>query len=144
VEARCNAPLTTTQELAELVREAVPGRGEGQRIHPATRVFQALRIFVNDELGQLRKGLEVAVNCLAPEGCLAVLTYHSLEARVVKDVFRCESAGCVCPASFPVCVCHHVPRLALAGSGVKPEAQEVADNPRARSAVLRGARRLHE
>ena len=144
VEARCNAPLNTTQELADLVREEVPGKGEGQRIHPATRVFQALRIFVNDELGQLREGLEAAVNCLAPEGCLAVLTYHSLEARVVKEIFHREATGCVCPASFPVCVCHHVPRLALAGSGVKPEAQEVADNPRARSAVLRGARRLRE
>ncbi len=143
VERRAEQPLTSTLELAELVREAIPGRGAAYRIHPATRVFQALRILVNGELDHLRRGLEKAVDFLAPEGRLAVLTYHSLEARIVKEVFRRETTGCICPPELPVCVCHHQPRLALlAGNGIKPGEEEVAANPRSRSAVLRGARRL--
>ncbi|NLC69852.1 MAG: 16S rRNA (cytosine(1402)-N(4))-methyltransferase RsmH [Desulfuromonadaceae bacterium] len=144
VERRREKVLTSTLQLAELVREAVPGGGARFRIHPATRVFQALRILVNGEMEHLRRGLEKAIDVLAPEGRLVVLTYHSLEARIVKEVFHRETTGCICPPTLPICVCHHRPRLALLMSkGIKPGEEEVAVNPRSRSAVLRGARRVY-
>jgi 16S rRNA (cytosine1402-N4)-methyltransferase len=143
VERRREMALTSTLQLAELVRDTVPGGGGRLRIHPATRVFQALRILVNGELEHLRWGLEKVIDFLAPEGRLLVMTYHSLEARIVKEIFHRETVGCICPPTLPVCVCNHRPRLALlSGKGIKPREEEVAANPRARSAVLRGARRL--
>ncbi len=144
VDARRVAPITTAEELAELVERTAPGAQRGRRrIHPATRVFQALRIAVNDELDALRDGLAAAVNLLRPGGRLVVLSYHSLEDRIVKRFIAAERRGCVCPPEAPVCVCGHQPRLRLVTrTSLVPSAAEVAANPRSRSARLRAAERL--
>ncbi len=140
---RREAPLETTQELAELVRNAVPGGHNPSRIHPATRVFQALRIYVNQELEHLRKGLEKGIDCLKPNGRLVVLTFHSLETRIVKEIFQAQAKGCTCPPKLPVCVCGRKPRVELlTRKGVKAGPEEVNQNPRARSAFLRAVRCL--
>jgi 16S rRNA (cytosine1402-N4)-methyltransferase len=141
VHARQRAAIARTTELARLVAEAVPGRPGG--IHPATRTFQALRIAVNDELGSLERVLPQAVEALAPEGRLAIITFHSLEDRIVKTFIRAEARGCICPPESPVCVCGHTPRLRdLTRHPLIASAEEVAANPRARSAKLRIAERL--
>ena len=157
-------PIETTAELAGIVVRAVglggggkakrgnPGQsgphrrhGRSQRTHPATRVFQALRIAVNDELDTLGLGLRAAMDLLAPEGRLAVIGYHSLEDRLVKTFLAREAAGCICPPRLPICVCEHRPRLSLVNRRViRPSAEEVAANPRSRSARLRVAQRLPE
>ena len=140
VRARERAPITRTTELARLVAEAVPGRPGG--IHPATRTFQALRIAVNDELGSLERALPAAVEALAPGGRLAVISFHSLEDRIVKTFIRAEARGCICPPELPACVCGRQPRLRdLARHPVTAGLAEVAANPRARSAKLRIAER---
>jgi len=140
---RREAPLETTLELAELVRNAVPSGHNPSRIHPATRVFQALRVYINQELAHLRKGLEMAVDFMKPNGRLVVLTFHSLEARIVKEVFQAQAGVCTCPPKFPVCACGRQPRVELlTRKGVKPGPEEINQNPRARSAVLRAVRRL--
>lgn len=143
VEGRRSRPLRTTLELAELVRDAVPGGRVPGRIHPATRVFQALRIYVNDELRHVEEGLRQAVDLLVPGGRLVVISFHSLEDRIVKHFMRDEARACVCPPRTPRCVCRHQPRLALlTRKGVRAESAEVDANPRSRSAVLRAAERL--
>ncbi|WP_442900196.1 16S rRNA (cytosine(1402)-N(4))-methyltransferase RsmH [Geoalkalibacter sp.] len=143
VEIRRTQPLRTTSELAELVRETVPGGKVPGRIHPATRVFQALRIFVNDELRHVEEGLRQAVDLLLPGGRLVVISFHSLEDRIVKHYFREEARGCICPPRVPRCVCGHLPRVELlTRRGVRPAAEEVEANSRSRSAVLRAVRRL--
>lgn len=141
VRERLREPITTTTRLAEIV-SAVAGRRRGQDIHPATRTFQALRIATNDELIVLEQALEGALTVLAPGGRLAVISFHSLEDRIVKQFIRRESARCICPPEQPVCTCNHVPRLLPAGKAIRPGAAEVAANPRSRSAVLRVAERL--
>jgi 16S rRNA (cytosine1402-N4)-methyltransferase len=141
VRARARAPITRTSELARLVAEAVPGRPSG--IHPATRTFQALRIAVNDELGSVEAALPQAVAALAPGGRLAVISFHSLEDRLVKTFIRTEARGCLCPPELPACVCGHVARLRdLTRHPIEATPDEVAHNPRARSARLRVAERL--
>ena len=144
VEARRTAPIGTAEELAEIVARVAPGRAPGRRrIHPATRVFQALRIAVNEELEALQEGLAAALDLLRPGGRLVVLSYHSLEDRIVKRFFQAERRGCVCPPEAPVCVCGRQPRLRLLGAkGVVASATEIAANPRSRSARLRAAERL--
>ncbi len=144
-EIRDEKPLTSTVQLAELVRDCVP-RGRGPvRIHPATRVFQALRIEVNSELDHVARGLEEAIDCLRPGGRLAVISFHSLEDRLVKHFFRDQSQGCVCPPRLPRCVCEHRPRVeVLNRRGIRAGTAEVAANPRSRSAVLRAVRRCRE
>jgi 16S rRNA (cytosine1402-N4)-methyltransferase len=144
VEARRTAPIATAEELASLVeRVAPPNPRQPRRIHPATRVFQALRIAVNEELDALREGLAAAVELLRPGGRLVVLSYHSLEDRIVKRYFETERRGCVCPPELPVCVCGRDPRLRLlTRPSLTPTAAEVAANPRARSARLRAVERL--
>jgi 16S rRNA (cytosine1402-N4)-methyltransferase len=140
VRARERTPITRTTELARLVAEAVPGRPGG--IHPATRTFQALRIAVNDELGSLERALPAAVEALAPGGRLAVISFHSLEDRIVKTFIRAEARGCICPPELPACVCGREPRVRdLARHPVTTGPAEVAGNPRARSAKLRIAER---
>jgi 16S rRNA (cytosine1402-N4)-methyltransferase len=126
------------------VEAVVPRRpGPRGRIHPATRVFQALRIAVNDELGALGTVLAAALDLLRPGGRLVVLSYHSLEDRIVKRFIAAERRGCTCPPAFPVCVCGRAPRLRPVGrQPVVPAEAEVAANPRARSARLRAAERL--
>ena len=142
VENRDRTPIETAQQLAALVERAVPGKTRGRRIHPATRVFQALRIAVNDELGALEAGLAASLVLLRPGGRLVVLSYHSLEDRIVKRFIATEQRGCVCPPEVPICVCGRQPRLRSLGRSRTPGAAEVQANPRSRSARLRGAERV--
>lgn len=142
---REETPFTTTRQLAELVARVVPGHGKGQRIHPATRVFQALRIAVNDELGMLDKGLDAAFSVLARDGRLAVISFHSLEDRMVKHRFAEWTTGCICPKEFPVCRCGHVAKArAVTRKAIKATQEETKANPRARSARLRVIAKLPE
>lgn len=137
VESR---PLHSSRELALVIERAV---GTRERLHPATRSFQALRIEVNDELENLIRALPQALDLLAPEGRLAVISYHSLEDRLVKEFMRRESRDCICPPEIPVCVCGHIARLRLiTHKPVVPAEAEVRANPRSRSAKLRVAERL--
>jgi len=132
-------PLCRTRELAELIERTV---GRREKIHPATRTFQALRIVANDELGVLERTLEQLPALLAPGGVLAVISFHSLEDRIVKRFLRREAAGCVCPPEAPVCTCGGRPRLEVKPrKAISPTAGEIAANPRARSARLRVARK---
>jgi 16S rRNA (cytosine1402-N4)-methyltransferase len=141
VAERTRAPIETTGRLASVIERAAGGRRGG--IHPATRSFQALRIATNDELGALKRGLEGAVASLAPGGRLVVISFHSLEDRIVKRFIDHERASCLCPPEAPVCVCGHVPRLTRVGRGaIRPTPEEIAANPRSRSAVMRVAERL--
>jgi 16S rRNA (cytosine1402-N4)-methyltransferase len=144
VEARRVAPIATAEELAALVERVLPPNPrQPRRTHPATRVFQALRIAVNEELDALQAGLAAALDLLRPGGRLVVLSYHSLEDRIVKRFFQAERRGCICPPELPVCVCGRNPRLRLVTSpSLTPTDAEIARNPRARSARLRAAERL--
>jgi 16S rRNA (cytosine1402-N4)-methyltransferase len=143
VKVRQEHPLTTTRRLADLVRETVPAGRAPSKIHPATRVFQALRLHVNQELEHVSLGVARGIDLLKPGGRFVVISFHSLEDRIVKRTFQQEAKGCICSPRFPVCVCGHVPRVQLlTRKGIRPTEQEVAANPRARSAVLRVARRL--
>jgi len=138
VQAR---PLHTTQELAEVIAHACGG--QRSRIHPATRTFQALRIAVNEELQTLEAALPQAVSVLAPGGRLAVISFHSLEDRLVKQFFRRESRDCVCPPDQPVCTCGHKASIReITRHPIEPGEEEIAQNPRARSAKLRVAEKL--
>ena len=131
-------PVRTTTQLAEIVTNSV-GRRRG-RIHPATRTFQAIRIEVNDELSNIQRGLEGAVDTLGANGRLAVITYHSIEDRIVKNALRFMASSCVCPPSAPQCVCGHVPTVRIVNRRViRPSAQEMHSNARSRSARLRVA-----
>jgi len=144
VEARRAAPVVTAEDLAALIeRIAPPNPRQPRRTHPATRVFQALRIAVNEELDALEAGLTAALELLRPGGRLVVLSYHSLEDRIVKRFIAAERRGCVCPPAVPICVCGRNPRLRLVTQpSMTPSASEIAANPRARSARLRAAERL--
>jgi len=141
-------PLETTLELADVIARAMGGsqRRSGRRkrrLHPATRSFQALRIAVNDELGALEAVLPQAVGALRPGGRIVVISFHSLEDRVVKRFFRREAKDCICPPEQPVCNCQHQPTLrVITRRPLRPDELEVAQNPRARSARLRVAERL--
>ncbi len=141
VERRQAAPLETATDLLSLIREL--GIGRGRKHNPATLVFQALRIAVNDELGALEEGLQAAIRLLRPGGRLAVIAYHSLEDRLVKQTLREAARGCVCPPEFPVCRCGREPLLeVLTRRPIAAGEAEIQRNPRARSARLRAARRL--
>jgi len=144
VEARRTAPITTAEELAALIERVAPRTAPGRRrIHPATRVFQALRIAVNEELDALSEAMAVAVDLLRPGGRLVVLSYHSLEDRIVKRFLDAERKGCICPPSVPVCVCGRTARRRLVTRpSLTPTDAEIAANPRARSARLRAAERI--
>jgi 16S rRNA (cytosine1402-N4)-methyltransferase len=143
VRERERTPITRASQLAELVSRAVPAGRARRRTHPATRVFQALRIAVNRELEVLPRALAAALELLRPSGRLAVISYHSLEDRIVKRFVAAERRGCVCPPEIPVCVCGRSPRLRVVGAAPQfPTPEEVARNPRARSARLRVAERL--
>jgi 16S rRNA (cytosine1402-N4)-methyltransferase len=144
VDARRVAPITTAEELAALIERILPPNPrQPRRTHPATRTFQALRIAVNEELDALEAGLHAALDLLRPGGRLVVLSYHSLEDRIVKRFIQSERRGCVCPPEIPVCVCGRNPRLRLiTRPSLTPTAAEIDANPRARSARLRAAERL--
>lgn len=139
---RARAPLTTTGELARVVVEVL-GPSRRGRVHPATRTFMALRLHVNDELGQLERVLEPSLRALRPGGRMAVISFHSLEDRIVKHTMRRLASHCVCPPDLPACVCGHRPlvRLVTPRAG-RPDPAELETNPRARSARLRVAERL--
>jgi 16S rRNA (cytosine1402-N4)-methyltransferase len=144
VDARRTSAISTAEELAAIVERSAPRHTPGRRrIHPATRVFQALRIAVNEELDALDEALAAAVDLLRPGGRLVVLSYHSLEDRIVKRFLDAERKGCICPPSVPVCVCGRTPRLRLVTKpSLTPTDSEIAANPRARSARLRAAERI--
>ncbi len=143
VASRQRAPLRTASDLLTVIHEARIGRG--RRHNPATRVFQALRIAVNDELGALEDGIEAAIDSLRPGGRLVAIAYHSGEDRIVKHLFRDAARGCSCPPRQPVCTCEGRVRLrVLTRRPVRPEPAEVEGNPRCRSARLRAAERVAE
>ena len=140
VRARETGPVETTLELAEIVRGAMPPAALREKQHPAKRTFQAVRIAVNGELDVLPPMLEAAVDSLNPGGRLAVITFHSLEDRIVKQTLREQARGCTCPREFPVCVCGKKPKIRLVTrKPIVPGAAELSENPRARSAKLRAA-----
>jgi 16S rRNA (cytosine1402-N4)-methyltransferase len=137
---RREKPFERTSELVETIKQSIPAPARFGDGHPAKRVFQALRIAVNDELGELERALPAALQVLRPGGRLAVISFHSLEDRLVKRFMRDQERGCTCPPDFPVCVCGREPSLrALTRKAVRPGADEVASNPRAASARLRAA-----
>ncbi len=144
IRARATAPITTTLQLAELIKAAVPAAARREK-HPARRVFQALRIEVNDELGCLSRALDSAFDLLEIGGRLAIITFHSLEDRMVKQRFAAWRQGCVCPPSAPVCMCGRTPAAqAVTRKPIRATEQELQDNPRSRSAILRCVEKLHE
>lgn len=144
VEERKREPIRTTLQLAGIVRDAIPARDRRHGKHPARRSFQAIRIEVNHETDVLERGLEAAIRWANPGGRIAVISYHSLEDRIVKHVFGQMSKGCICPPDLPVCVCGHVPIVRVnTKRPLYASAEEVAGNPRARSAIMRVATKLN-
>ena len=140
---RAGKPIETTLQLVDVIRGAMPAQALREAQHPAKRSFQAIRIAVNDELGSVEKVMRDAVACLNPGGRLAVITFHSLEDRIVKTAMVNASKGCTCPPSFPVCVCGKKPKVKLISKKPIVSTQEELDrNPRARSAKLRVCEKL--
>ncbi len=137
------APIRTTLELVDVIRSAMPAAALREKQHPAKRSFQAIRIAVNDELGSVEQVMRDAIPCLNPGGRLAVITFHSLEDRIVKNGMTNASKGCTCPPSFPVCVCGKKPQVKLISrKPIVSTDEELARNPRARSAKLRICEKL--
>lgn len=140
---RADKPIETTLELAEVIKSAMPAKALREKQHPAKRSFQAIRIAVNNELGELEQLLQAVPGHLKPGGRLAVITFHSLEDRIVKTALAALAKGCTCPPDFPVCVCGKQPQMRLLQrKPILPSPQEVEENPRARSAKLRAAEKL--
>lgn len=143
VRARGQAPIETTAQLTELVRSAMPAAALREKQHPAKRTFQAIRIAVNDELGAVERVVPQAAERLAPGGRLCVISFHSLEDRIVKNALAALAKGCICPPDFPVCVCGRKPQVRLVTrKPIEAGAEELENNPRARSAKLRVAEKL--
>lgn len=143
VRRRAERPFERTGELADTIKQAIPTPARFGDGHPAKRVFQALRIAVNDELGALEAALPAAVRMLRPGGRLAVISFHSLEDRIVKRYFREQARGCTCPPEFPICNCGNEPVLRdLTRKPLRPSAREIEANPRASSAKLRVAAKV--
>ena len=138
-----NRPVETTLQLADIIRGAMPAAARREKQHPAKRTFQALRIEVNGELKAEETAVSAAVRLMAKGGRIAVISFHSLEDRIVKQIFAKEVKGCTCPPDFPVCVCGNKPKLKLITKGaLEATDQEKEENPRARSAKLRVAERV--
>jgi 16S rRNA (cytosine1402-N4)-methyltransferase len=143
VNARQEGPITGTFQLVDIIKGAVPKAKWDEHIHPATRTFQAIRIAVNRELENLEKGLRVAIEHLKPGGRGVVISFHSLEDRIVKHIFREYTTGCTCPRNLPVCICNSRPRVQiLTGRPVMASDTEISKNPRSRSAKLRALEKL--
>ena len=143
VRHRVDKPIETTLELVEVVKAAMPAKARKEKQHPAKRTFQAIRIAVNDELGSVERMLRRAVPRLNKGGRLAVITFHSLEDRIVKTELARFARGCICPPDFPVCVCGRTPEIKLVNKKpILPTDRELEENPRARSAKLRAAEKL--
>lgn len=135
---RETAPIKTTLELVDIIRSAMPAAALREKQHPAKRSFQAIRIAVNDELGAVRKVMDAAIHRLKSGGRLAVITFHSLEDRIVKNGMADAAKGCTCPPSFPVCICGRKPQVKIiTRKPITAGAEELANNPRSRSAKLR-------
>lgn len=138
VRKREISPIRTTLELVDVIRSAMPPAALREKQHPAKRTFQAIRIAVNDELNSVSKAMDAAIPCLNPGGRLAVITFHSLEDRIVKNAMAAAAKGCICPPEFPVCVCGRKPQVAvLTRKPIVSGEEELERNPRARSAKLR-------
>ncbi len=136
-------PIETTLELVDIIRSAMPAQALREKQHPAKRSFQAIRIAVNDELGSVEQAMEAAIPLLNPGGRLAVITFHSLEDRIVKNAMADAAKGCTCPPNFPVCVCGKKPQVKLISrKPIIAGEQELEDNPRSRSAKLRVCEKL--
>ena len=143
VNERRKNPILTTHHLVKVIKAAVPAGARRRGPHPARRTFQALRIAVNKELESLEAGLAAGIRCLAPGGRMAVISFHSLEDRLVKRTFQKMARKCTCPPGFPVCCCGGGPGIEILTSRpVTPSAEETAGNPRSRSAKLRAVRKL--
>lgn len=143
VQARERAPIETTLQLVDVIKGAIPRAKWEDRLHPATRTFQALRIAVNRELESLEKGLEAGFRLLRRGGKMVVISFHSLEDRIVKNTFRDLAKGCICPRLTPICVCGKVPEVKIVtGRPILPDMEEIRDNPRSRSAKMRVAEKL--
>lgn len=143
VRRRALSPIRTTADLAGVVTSVMPGARGPSRIHPATRTFQALRITVNDEITRLNRTMEAGIERLKPGGRFCVISFHSLEDRIVKNAFRKAEKGCVCPPEIPICRCGCRPTLkVITRRPILPGEDEIGVNPRARSAKLRTAERL--
>lgn len=143
VRRRETSPIETTHQLVDVIVNAIPTPARFAAGHPAKRVFQAIRIAVNDELGQLERALPLAWSALAVGGRLAVISFHSLEDRAVKQFMADLAKGCVCPPDFPICTCGRTPQAELVSRrAIGPSEGEIADNPRARSGKLRVARKI--
>ncbi len=137
-EARAEGRITTTGKLVEIIKAAIPAAARREGPHPAKRTFQAIRIEVNDELGGLKKAAGNFIDVLAPGGRMAIITFHSLEDRIVKEIFKERLNPCTCPPEFPVCVCGKKPDVKkITGKPILPGEAELENNPRARSAKLR-------
>ena len=143
VRRRQERPIETTLDLVEVIKSGMPARALKEKQHPAKRSFQAIRIAVNDELASVDRMIQAAVPRLNPGGRLAVITFHSLEDRIVKTGLAAFARGCICPPDFPVCVCGRKPAVKLLfRKPAVPTEEEIAENPRARSAKLRAAEKL--
>lgn len=143
VKAREDKPLETTFELVDVIKAAIPASARRTGPHPAKRTFQAIRIEVNDEIRQLERAVEEFCDVLAPKGRLCIITFHSLEDRIVKDIFNYRANPCTCPKEFPMCVCGKKADIKkVTGKPVIPSEAELEENPRARSAKLRVAQKI--
>jgi len=139
-EVRKNSAIETTGELVKLIEKNIPHTKNGG--HPAKRIFQAIRIEVNNELGILESSVTAAVKNLKLGGKIAVITFHSLEDRLIKNTFKNLAQGCICPKNFPVCVCGHKPEIKILGKAITATAEEIENNPRSKSAKLRAAEKI--
>lgn len=143
VRERETNPITTSAQLVDVIKAAIPASARRRGGHPAKRTFQALRMEVNDEKGVLTRGLDAAIRWLNPGGIIAVISYHSIEDRIVKDAFNSFAYRCTCPPDLPVCVCGNKPIVEIiTRKPILPNADEIDRNPRSRSAKLRVARKL--
>jgi len=143
IEYRANKRIETTGELVDIIKEAIPAPARRTGPHPAKRTFQAIRIAVNDELNVFESALKDAIELLQPGGRVAVITFHSLEDRICKNIFTTLAQGCICPPDFPICSCDNLPKLKIiTRKPIIPSNEELEGNPRARSAKLRIAEKL--
>jgi 16S rRNA (cytosine1402-N4)-methyltransferase len=142
VRERATGNIETTGQLVDIIKMAIPAGARREGPHPAKRTFQAIRIAVNDELGILEQVFRDAVDILRPGGRICVITFHSLEDRICKQTFQELAQSCICPPAMPICVCKKKRELKIIGKPITPSEQEIAENPRARSAKLRVAEKL--
>lgn len=142
VDYRKNKIIETTGELVSIIKAAIPLGARKNGPHPAKRTFQAIRIEVNNELGIIESTINDCVDCLVSGGRIGIITFHSLEDRIVKRTFKNLAKKCICPPEFPLCVCNHQRKIKLLGNGIRPTDEEIAENPRARSAILRVAEKI--